>query len=184
MMTGKQRVAAAFKGELADYIPAYPITGQFNAQLVGATVKEFLTEAKTFVRAQIASYDRFGPDITVMMGDLLMEVEALGNRIRFPRDGMCVSETLALAEKSSLSKLTVPNPYQDARMPNYLEACREAKGQLQDCPVSGVIAGPWSIGVGLRGATELLRDSLKDGGYVHELMRFTTEVAISFGEAV
>jgi uroporphyrinogen decarboxylase len=183
-MTGKQRVAAAFKGELGDFIPAYPITGQFNAQLIGASIKEFLTDSRVFVKAQVASYERFKPDIIVMMGDLLMEAEALGNKIKFPRDGMCVSETLSLAEKEDLTELSVPDPYKDARMPNYLEACREAKSQLHECPVSGVASGPWSIAVGLRGATDLLRDTWKDKEYVHELMKFTTEVAIAFGEAV
>jgi uroporphyrinogen decarboxylase len=183
-MTGKQRVTAAFKGEMADCVPAYPITGQFNAQLVGATIKEFLTDPKIFVQAQVASYERFRPDVLVMMADLLMEVEALGNRLKFPDDGMCISETFVLADKGNLGNLSVPDPYKDARMPNYLEACRETRGQITDCPVSGVIAGPWSIAIGLRGATELLKDSMKDGNYVHSLMNFTTEVAIRFGEAL
>ncbi len=183
-MTGKQRVAAAFKGELADYIPAYPITGQVNAQLVGATIKEFLTDPKVFVKAQIASYERFKPDIIVMEADLLREAEALGNTLKFSRNGMCVSETLCLAEKNKLARLSLPDPHKTARMPDYLEACREAKRQLPDCSVSGVVAGPWTIAVGLRGATELLRDTWKDKDYVQKLMEFTTEVAIIFGEAV
>jgi uroporphyrinogen decarboxylase len=136
-MTGKQRVVAAFKGELADTIPAYPMTGQ-----------------------------------------------ALGNELKFPDKGMCISKTLALVEQRSLAKLSVPDPYKDARMPHYLEACREAKQQLPDCPVSGVIAGPWTIAIGIRGATALLKDSMKDKGFVFELMEFTTAVAIIFGEAV
>ncbi len=183
-MTGKQRVTAAFKGELADSIPVYPITGQFNAQLVGATIKEFLLDPKVFVKAQIASYERFRPDIIVMMADLLMEVEALGNKLKFPDDGMCISETFSLEEKGNLANLSLPDPYRDARMPNYLEACRETRKLITDIPVSGVIAGPWSIAIGLRGATELLKDSMKDREYVYELMEFTTKVAIAFGEAV
>jgi uroporphyrinogen decarboxylase len=183
-MTGKQRVVAAFKGELADCIPAYPISGQFNAQLVGATIKQFLTEPKVFVKAQLASYERFQPDIMLMMADLLAEVEALGNELKFPDEGMCISKTFVLADKGNLARLSVPDPYKDARMPNYLEACREARKQIRDCPVSAVVAGPWSIAIGLRGAQELLRDSMKDGQYVHELMELTTEVSITSGEAV
>lgn len=183
-MTGKQRVAAAFKGELADFIPAYPISGQFNAQLVGATIKEFLTDPKVFVKAQLASYERYQPDIMLMMADLLIEVEALGNELKFPDDGMCISKTFTLADKGNLARLSAPDPYKDGRLPNYLEACREAKKLIQDCPVSAVVAGPWSIAIGLRGAQELLRDSMKDKDYVHELMELTTEVSIISGEAV
>lgn len=183
-MTGKQRVAAAFKGEQADCIPAYPITGQFNAQLVGATIKEFLTDPRVFVKAQVASYERYKPDIMVMMGDLLREVEALGNELTFPKHGMCISKTIALADKANLQKLCLPDPYKDGRMPDYLEACRETKKQITDSVVSAVIAGPWTIAIGLREANQLLRDSMKDKSFVHELMEFTTHVAIVSGEAV
>jgi uroporphyrinogen decarboxylase len=38
--------------------------------------------------------------------------------------------------------------------------------------------------MGLRGANELIRDALKDSDYVHELMQFTSQVAIRFMEAI
>jgi uroporphyrinogen decarboxylase len=47
-----------------------------------------------------------------------------------------------------------------------------------------VIAGPWTIAIGLRGATELIRDALKDPDYVHELMQFCTQQSINFAEAI
>ena len=51
--TGRQRVAAAFKKTFTDKeiqidrIAAYPIMGQCNAQLVGATIKEMSGEGMT-----------------------------------------------------------------------------------------------------------------------------------------
>ena len=59
--TGKQRVAAAFKKTFTDQdieldrIPAYPIMGQCNAQLVGASIRELLLDPKIFVKAQVAA---------------------------------------------------------------------------------------------------------------------------------
>ena len=61
--TGKQRVSAAFKKTFTDTdikldrIPAYPILGHHNAQLVGASVREFLQDPKIFVKAQVAAYE-------------------------------------------------------------------------------------------------------------------------------
>ena len=52
--TGRKRVSAAFKTTFTDQeiqvdrIPAYPIMGQCNAQLVGASIKEFLLDPKIF----------------------------------------------------------------------------------------------------------------------------------------
>ncbi|MGD9033929.1 MAG: hypothetical protein PVH02_14775, partial [Desulfobacteraceae bacterium] len=75
--TGKQRISAVFKNTFtdqkirADRIPTYPITGQCNAQLVGASIREFLLNPNVFVKAQVASYERYKPDILLMQWDLL-----------------------------------------------------------------------------------------------------------------
>lgn len=188
--TGRQRVAAEFKKTFTDQEiqidrrAAYPIMGQCNAQLVGATIREFILDPKIFVKAQVAAYERYKPDIVVMQGDLLADAEAMGNELRFPQDGLCISTKVALEDKGKLNSLKIPDPTRDGRMPNYLEVLSETKKIISDAAVSSVIAGPWTIAVGLREAERLLRDAMKDADYVHELMRFCTQASINFGEAV
>jgi uroporphyrinogen decarboxylase len=188
--TGRQRVSGAFKKTFTDQeiatdrIPAYPIMGQCNAQLVGASIKEFLLNPDIFIKAQVAAFERYQPDIVVMQADLLMEVEAMGNELRFPEDSLCISKKVALEDKGKLSSLQLIDPQKDGRMPNYLHILEEAKNIITDSIVSSVIAGPWTIAIGLREADKLLRDAMKDRDYVHELMEFTTQQAIRCGEAV
>ena len=188
--TGRQRVAAAFKKTFTDKeiqidrIAAYPIMGQCNAQLVGASIREFLLDPKIFVKAQVAAYERYKPDILVMQGDLLQDVEALGNELKFPENGMCISTKIALEDKGKLSSLKLADPQKDGRMPAYLEVLAETKKIITDAAVSAVIAGPWTIAIGLRDAEKLVRDAIKDPDFVHELMAFTTQMSIRFGEAV
>jgi uroporphyrinogen decarboxylase len=188
--TGRQRVAYAFKKTFTnqpvkiDRIPSYPIMGQCNAQLVGASIRQFLTDPKIFLKAQLAAYERYKPDNIVMQGDLLMDVEAMGNVLRFPEDSMCISVKTALEDKGKLSSLKIPDPTKDGRMPAYLDVLAQAKDAIPDASVAAVVAGPWTIGLGLRGANELIRDALKDPDYVHELMRFAIQMSIRFGEAV
>ncbi|MFH1241300.1 MAG: uroporphyrinogen decarboxylase family protein [Pseudomonadota bacterium] len=188
--TGRQRVSAAFKNTFTDQhiqidrIPAYPFTGQCNAQLIGATIREILQDPKLFVKAQVAAYERYKPDILLMQWDLLTEVEALGNELKFPENGLCISVKAALEDKGKLGSLKLADPARDGRMPDYLEAISETKKIITDAPVSPIIAGPWTIAIGLRGANELIRDALKDPDYVHELMHFTTQMSIRFGEAL
>jgi len=188
--TGRKRVSGAFKKTFTDQeiqtdrIPAYPIMGQCNAQLVGASIKEFVLNPEIFVKAQVAAYERYKPDIIVMQGDLLMEVEAMGNELKFPEDSLCISKKVALEDKGKLSSLELADPQKDGRMPNYLEILAETKKIITDSVVSAVIAGPWTIGIGLREANYLLRDAMKDPDYVHELMEFATQMSIRFGEAV
>jgi len=188
--TGTQRISAAFKKTFTDQdpkidrIPAYPFMGQFNAQLIGATIREFVQDPKVFVKAQVASYERYKPDIVLMQWDLLTDVEALGNELKFPENGLCISTKLALEDKGKLSSLQLADPKKDGRMPGYLEAMIEVRKIITESPVSPVIAGPWTIAIGLRGANELIRDAMKDPDYVHELMRFCTQQSIRSGESL
>jgi uroporphyrinogen decarboxylase len=188
--TGRQRVAAAFKKTFTDQeieidrISAYPIMGQCNAQLVGASIREFLLDPEIFIEAQVAAYERYRPDIVVMQGDLLMDVEAMGNELKFPEDSMCISVKVALEDKGKLSSLKLADPTRDGRMPAYLHILAETKKIVTDSVVSAVVAGPWTIAIGLREANRLLRDAMKDPDFVHELMRFCTQMSIRFGEAV
>lgn len=187
---GRQRISAAFKRTFTDAqtqidrIPAYQITGQCNAQLVGVSIRDWLLDPDIFVKAQVASYERYKPDILLMMWDLLMDVEAIGNELKFPEDSLCISTKFALENKAKLSSLTLPDPNKDGRLPGYLEALAETKKIITDSVVSAVIAGPWTIAIGLRGAVELIMDAIKDPDYVHELMQFCTQASIRFTEAI
>ncbi len=188
--TGKQRISAAFKKTFTDKdlqidrIPAYMFTGHCNAQLVGASVREFLLDPQVFVKAQVAAYERYNPDIVLMMWDLFMDTEAMGNELKFPEDTMCMPTKLALKDKGKLSSLQVPDPEKDGRLPGYVEACAETKKAITNSIVSGVIAGPWTIAMGLRGAEALILDAIDDPDYVHELMQICTQATIKFTEAI
>ncbi len=190
VLTCKQRIGAAFKKTFTDdkppldRIPAYLITGQCNTQLIGASIREWLLDPQVFVKAQVASYERFKPDILVMMWDLLMDAEAIGNELKYPEDSLCITTKPALENKGKLSNLQLPDPQKDGRLPGYLEAVVETKKMITDGIVSAVIAGPWTIAIGLRGATELIMDAIKDPDYVHELMQFCTRQSINFAEAI
>jgi uroporphyrinogen decarboxylase len=188
--TGAKRISAAFKKTFTnenpqiDRIPAYLFTGQCNTQLIGASIRDFLLDPQIFVKAQVAAYERYKPDILLMMWDLLTDVEAIGNELKFPEDSLCISTKFALEDKGKLSSLKLPDPTKDGRLPAYLEAVAETKKILGDTIVSAVIAGPWTIAIGLRDAIELIRDAIKDPDYVHELMQFCTQQSIRFAEAI
>lgn len=189
-MTGKQRVSAAFKKTFSDArpeldrVPAYVFTGQVNAQLVGASIRDFLTDPEVLTKAQVAGYERYKPDIMIMMWDLAIECEAIGNELRFPEDSISVTTREILAEKGTLGSLEVPDPSKDGRLPMYLEATAATKEALSGVIVSGIIAGPWTIAAGLRGAERLIFDTFDDPGFVHELMDLCSRTSIRFAESI
>ncbi|MEW6377050.1 MAG: uroporphyrinogen decarboxylase family protein [Thermodesulfobacteriota bacterium] len=182
--TGKQHVAAAFKREFTDRVPYYPILGHFNAKLASISVREYLTESEKFASAQLLAYETFHPDIVVMMADLLIEAEAIGNKLKFPENSICVSQTHVLKDKENLKNLKITNPEKDGRMPYYIDACKKVKEKVKDAPVGSVVCGPWSIAISLREAEVLIRDCSKDPGFVHSLMEFATEVVSRYALAV
>ncbi len=182
--SGKQRVDAAFEGILADRVPSCPITGRCNAQLIAASTREFLTDPKIMVKAQIAAYELYKPDILVMKGDSLMEAEAMGNEIEFPEDSICFSTRVALEDKGKLNSLNLPDPTRDGRMQGYLEAVTEVNKIVTDSEIFAFVTGPWTIAIELRRAEELIRDAKNDPVFFHELMGFTARMCIQFGEAL
>ncbi|MDI7259407.1 MAG: uroporphyrinogen decarboxylase family protein [Thermodesulfobacteriota bacterium] len=182
--TGKQHVAAAFKREFTDRVPYYPILGHFNAKLASFSIKEFLTDSEKFAQAQLLAHETFHPDIIVMMADLLIEVEALGNELKFPDDSPCISKTHVLKDKENFKNFKIPNPEKDGRMPYYIDACKRVKENVKDSAVGSVVCGPWAIAIGLREAEVLIRDCSKDPNFVHSLMEFTLEVASKYALAV
>jgi uroporphyrinogen decarboxylase len=113
-----------------------------------------------------------------------MDIEAMGNELRYPEDSMSVVTKEFLDDKGKLSSLQVPDPKVHGRLPGYLEACNEIKKVVTEAPVSGVIAGPWTIAMGLRGANDLIVDTKMDPDFVHELMRISTEATKSFTESL
>jgi len=188
--TATERVSAAFKKTFTnqapelDRVPAYIFTSACNAKLIGVSIRDFLLDHHVFLTAQLAAYERYKPDIMIMMWDLSMDVEAMGNEFRYPEDGMSIVTKEFLEDKGQLSSLQVPDPKSDGRLPGYLEACAAIKEVVTDAPVSGVIAGPWTIAMGLRGANDLILDTKLDPDFVHELMQISTEATRSFTKAL
>jgi uroporphyrinogen decarboxylase len=184
-MTGRERVKAAFKGQTPDRVPCYPIVSGLAGTTIGASPGAYYTDPGKLADAQIALYDLLRQDVVVLMGDLFLEVEAMGARVEFPDDDMPRLRSYLLGEdKEALASLEKPDPAKSGRLPAYFEACRKVSGAVKDSAVGGVLSGPWTLAVNLRGAENLIMDTATDPEFVHRLMRFTVEVAKDTGMAV
>lgn len=182
--SGRDYVKAAFKRVKLDRFAAYPILGAVSAKFYGITIREFLTDAAKFAAAQVAAYERFEPDIVVMLPDLVLEPEAMGQTVDFFDDRMCQQRGYLVDEKGKLAHLSVPEPQADGRLPYYLEACQRIAQSGIGAAIGSVINGPWSLACELRGAENLLLDTYDDPEFVHSLLEFCTQVVNTFGAAV
>jgi len=178
---GIDHVKAAFKRTFTDRVPVYPICGIVTANLFGASTVKYLQDPDVFADCQLKLYEKFKPDVVVMMADLLMEAEAMGTELKFPEGQICRIHRHILDHDKNLDKLTLPDPERDGRMPYYLEACGKITREVQDSAIGGVISGPWTIAFELREAKNIILDTFRDPDYIHELMSLTTELVKRFG---
>jgi hypothetical protein len=107
--TGRERVVAAYKGEFADCVPAYPIAGSFAGCLDGLSIEEYCTNPKKAVKAMINYYERYQPDIMVAFNDLAKEGEAVGCHVKYSDYVVpSIDEHVLQDDKGLLARLEVP----------------------------------------------------------------------------
>ena len=184
-VTGRQRVAAAYKGGFADRVPAYPIAGSFAGCADGLSIEEYCTSPKKAVKAMINYYERYQPDIMIAFNDLAKEAEAIGCHVKYSDYVVPSIDTHVLQDdKGKLATLEVPDPYRHGRLPDFLEQCEALSAQKFPSGLGAVLVGPWTIAMLMRNPELMCLDTIDDPEFVHELMRFATEYAKRFGDAV
>ena len=184
-MTGRDRVVAAYKGEFADCVPAYPIAGSFAGCLDGLSIEEYCTNPKKAVKAMLNYYERYQPDIMIAFNDLAKEAEALGCRVKYSDYVVpSIDRHVLQDDKGLLARLEVPDPHRDGRLPAFLEQCEALSAAKFPSGLGAVLVGPWTIAMLLRNPEIMCLDTIDDPEFVHDLMRFSTEYAKRFGDAV
>ena len=79
-MTSRQRVYKRLAGEPTDRIPNLNILMMLSARLAGIPYKEYCTDYKKLVAADIAATKQFGIDILSTISDPMREVELFGRQ--------------------------------------------------------------------------------------------------------
>src|SRR5262244_3326528 len=184
-VTPRDRVVAAYKGQFADRVPAYPIAGSFAGCLDGLSIEEYCTNPKKAVKAMLNYYDRYRPDIMIAFNDLAKEAEAIGCRVKYSDYVVpSIDRHVLQDDKGKLATLEIPDPRRDGRLPAFLEQCEALSSAKVPSPLGSVNVGPWTIAMLMRNPELLCLDTIDDPEFVHELMRFATEYAKRVGDAV
>jgi len=183
--TPRERVGAAYKGGYADRVPAYPIAGSFAGCLDGLSIEEYCTNPKKAAKAMLDYYERYEPDIMIAFNDLAKEAEALGCRVKYSDYVVpSIDRHVLQDDKGRLARLEIPDPRKDGRLPAFLEQCEALSAAKLPSPLGAVLVGPWTIAMLLRNPEIMCLDTIDDPAFVHELMRFSTEYAKRWGDAV
>lgn len=183
-ITGRDRIRACMKRSIADRVPIGIILGSFRARVIGCPLQQYWRDGKKLAEATLACHELFQHDSVEVSWDIAMEAETAGAPLEYREDSIPQVKAHLLAEKSAMGSLQLPDPEKSGRFPAYLEACRSVAQFLKGPALSGTVTGPWTIAAALRGAQELIYDTVDDPVFVEELLKFTTEVTKILGSRV
>src|SRR2546430_9938368 len=184
-VTPRERVVAAYKGQRADRVPAYPIAGSFAGCLDGLSIEEYCTNPKKAVKAMINYYERYQPDIMIAFNDLAKEAEAVGCRVKYSDYVVpSIDQHVLHEDKAKLAHLAMPDPYKTARLPGFLEQCEALVRAKPPTAIGAVAVGPWTIAMLLRNPETMLLDTFEDPQFIHDLMRVATDFCKIWGDAI
>lgn len=183
--SGKYYMFSALRRQYADRIPTTVLVGPYCCKMTGYSIKEILTDPLKSAEAHLAFYKRFEPDSLIVYNDIYLEAEAIGCELEFFDDRTSHPKSILLEDKSRLAKLKVPDPARDGRIPYFIELCQRVSSEIKKSATMGLgHSGPWNIAMHLRGTETLLMDTYDDPAFVHELMKYSTEVVRAVGDAL
>jgi uroporphyrinogen decarboxylase len=150
------------------------------------TPSEMCRDAGLFERAAVREVEVYEPDMLVIGCDVYnVEAEAAGSKVHYPAtNDVPAIERRALCVGQDISRLRLPDPEKDGRMPLHLEVGqrlhrRFGRGRL----VRGALSAPFSIASELVGTEQILTAMIDQPEWVSGLLAVTAEIAKSYGRS-
>jgi MtaA/CmuA family methyltransferase len=185
-MNGRERILAHLDGRPLDRLPLMPITMQFACAQIGASYRDYCSDYRVLVEAQLRTAEEFGFDYVNTMSDPAREAADCGAAVKFFDDQpvALVEEQALLTDKSKLLQLKIPDPLGGGRMHNGIKALAlyrtKTKGEKL---IEGWIEGPCAEAADLRGISSLMLDFFDDPKFVRDLFEFVLEMELRFARA-
>jgi MtaA/CmuA family methyltransferase len=184
-MTSRERVLAHLKGGPVDQLPLMPITMMFACQQIEARYREYCTDYRVLVEAQIRTAEKFGFDYVNTMSDPAREAADCGAVVEYFENQpvALVEDQALLADKMALAALKVSDPLAGGRMHNGIKAVALLKERIgKEKIIEGWIEGPIAEAADLRGINALMMDFYDDPTFVRDLFAFVVELELRFAK--
>jgi uroporphyrinogen decarboxylase len=189
-MTSLERVRCACRREPVDQVPVGPFTGSCAADLIGVSLRRYVTDGQVIAEAQLALQRETDQDIVVTAADGYYLAEGFGLKVRLHDNALPSAGEPLLDGLDEIDRLRVPDPHCAGRMPVYLEAVRALTAAVGDrIAIRGTGTGPFSQAAYLYGLQRFLlllaeiEAGEADAGaerQVHRLLALTAEASTAF----
>jgi len=185
-MTPRQLIENLLAGKPADRVPFCPAVYEHKAALIGTTPSRMSRDAALFEQAIVREIEVYQPDMVVIGCDVYnVEAEAVGCKVRIfnSNDVPSICERI-IAPGGDISRLRLPNPQADGRMPVNLEAGKRIQKRFgRERIIRGALSAPFSLACELAGPEQLLLALLDRPKWVAELLSFCAGVIRAYGKA-
>ncbi len=177
-MTPNERLAAFMSGGNMDRVLAMPLTCSMSGALLGISHKEKRSTALNEAIAQVACYERFGIDLTVIEYGLHGIGSALGSKMSDPEDSMPAIIENILTDLNDIDKLDITKAdiENDEKFKLHVEAANILIEKLgHEVPTGALISGPFTAAASVYKMENLLRATRKNPEKVHDLLKLCNE---------
>ena len=129
-MNSRERVLKALAFQKSDRIPVVPFIITFASKYGGFKFIEYATNSSILAQCQIAIAKRFDIDAVYVDSDPIIEIEAMGARVRYPEDESPSALEPTVKNLSDIRRLKQPDPEKDGRLPIWIDAIRILKEKV------------------------------------------------------
>lgn len=183
-MNGLERIRKVLSGEFPDRTPVFPLVHYGTSHAAGYTIRDFSTDAKINAQCLIHGYKTCGYDGVQPAVAVMVEGEAVGGRAEFPDDNVPFIKEVFL-KTPDMDLLEMPNPLTAGTMPLIIESTRICAAEIgNEAYISPILMGPLNSASQIRGVESLMFDFIDRPEFVEELLDFTTELGIRYGQAL
>lgn len=180
----RERVLRALIFQKSDRVPVIPFIITFAAKYGGFRFVEYATNPNILAQCQIAVAKRFKIDAVYVDSDPIIEIEAMGARIRYPEDESPSVLEPKVRNLNDVRSLALPDSERDGRFPVWLNAIRILKERVgSEFAVFANINGPFQAAAQLLGMLEAAKAMRRSPDVLFELLNLTTQTIINFMKA-
>lgn len=187
-MSSLERCKAVLNGNMPDRIPVIPQAFMFSAKTLGYSIGQINRRPDLLARSHIVCQEKYGYDGCVIDVDDATLAEACGAKVHYREDNVAaVDENEPLLKNiRDIDDLVMPDPYNTARLPQWLEVTKRLKESIGGHVfiMGRADQGPFDLLCLLRGAVNLMEDLLtEDEDVIHAALDWAAQVHIRFAKA-
>lgn len=164
-MNSYERVVTALSHKEADRVPVYPILSGISRKLIGASYKDWSTDAGICADAFIQTTELFDIDCVVTLIDLSIECDAWGQKLVYPENEAAHPDysDCVIKDMEDYSKIRKVDYHTSQRMMMHIDVCRRLVKKLKGKkPVVAFVFGPLGVLSMLRNQQDLYMDLYDD----------------------